>query len=592
MLFSRTTNPDEERMKRKIFQQADFFELERRKLRNVLETKRVEFYIEHTLIAICCGFAALALQETFFAWWFIAHFGLATIERAYAINVHLPRARDQYLIQTLISFMVASIYAVLPIVLWEKHEEHFYFAALAIVSGSVLNTFVGRRPFAQQLLLYAVPNIAIFLSIAYIFAGHVERSYREGLLVVLVAVAISTYVATAIISEYHASKVFMRRRETSQQDELFAAMGRISSGVAHDFNNVLAAIQGCIEVAQLGQTSEERSKALEEASKSVFRGRSLTQQIVRAGSRRSIERPSTDVADLLRNMSLILDRTLPAGIVCDIKSLTTPAWCTIDEGLLQSIVLNLVTNARDALGTSGRIEIELLDEGTTLQSGHSQNERQGHRFVTILVRDNGPGIAHDIAGKIFDLHFSTKDPTGRDGRGLGLNNIRMALEEVGGDISFASTEGSGCEFRVRLLRSDSGETSSTAPSMTNPGYPSSGSKTVLLVEDNPQLLESMKLLLSRSGIRVDAASDGEQAVLAILGSKTEYDALITDWTLPGRIQGDTVVSTFQQHCRSAKTVIISGIGEQIAEEYYAQVPANTNILSKPARVSEILNLIR
>jgi DNA-binding response OmpR family regulator len=102
----------------------------------------------------------------------------------------------------------------------------------------------------------------------------------------------------------------------------------------------------------------------------------------------------------------------------------------------------------------------------------------------------------------------------------------------------------------------------------------------------------MKLLLSRSGIRVDAASDGEQAVLAILGSETEYDALITDWTLPGRIQGDTVVSTFQQHFRSAKTVIVSGIGEQIAENYYTQMPANTNILSKPARVSEILKLIR
>jgi PAS domain S-box-containing protein len=323
-----------------------------------------------------------------------------------------------------------------------------------------------------------------------------------------------------------------------QHSERLNAVGQLSAGVAHDFNNILTIVTGHVGLLLANpEVSPEIKPDLERIENAALRAASLTRQLL-AFSRQQAMFPRTlDLRKIVKEVGTMLARLISESVKFTVDVAAEVPFVEADPAMIEQIVTNLVLNARDAMPNGGELVVAVTAANLSSRDiPASVNARPGV-FVKLAVSDTGDGIPAENISRIFDPFFTTK-PTGK-GTGLGLAVVHGIVQQHGGWITVDSVPGKGSTFGIYFLPSDKPvPTPDTAllkpsPSRVTP----KASQTILLVEDEPMVRELASQILGNAGYLVLPAADGPQALGLWAQYQGQIDMLMTDMVMPNGING-------------------------------------------------------
>ena len=368
------------------------------------------------------------------------------------------------------------------------------------------------------------------------------------------------------------------------QSQKLEALGKLTGGVAHDFNNVLQIISGNLQLLQLTLDDDPlAAKRIASASAAVERGAKLSAQLLAFARRQPLKPLVTDLAQLLRSTEELLRRATGETIETRLL-LADDCWrALVDPHQLENVILNLAINARDAMAGQGQLTIELSNSvlGSDYAARHA--DVAPGDYVQLAVSDTGTGIPAELLDKIFEPFFTTKG----EGTGLGLSMAYGFLRQSGGHLTVDSLPGHGSTFRIYLPRSLEAETE--LPLQLD-GPVLGGKETILVVEDDVQVQTTVVDMLRGLGYGVLRASDGESA-LAIVGSGVPIDLLFTDVVMPGKV-ASTELARQARVLLPHLTVLFTSGYTQDAIMQGGRLEPGVELLSKPYRREDLARRIR
>ena len=408
----------------------------------------IEFSIRLVLVCVAgaCGWVLLGL--TVLPIWVLAYYACVLLERHV---VTLPVGRDPsraFVRLWLVSFLLASVYAFLPVYVWFQDDLVWKFATGVLLTGAALNIFLLRARNWMLGLAYLIPMTAATFIIAASFFEGVWGGPQFWSMMVLCS-CLAMYFGVCLWEADRANTELKRTRAQFLQAQKVEALGTLTSGVAHDFNNLLSVVQGNLELLQTYPDAPDRDDFLHAALlQASRRGAQLTRQLTSYGRKAEMKPKRLAPYDVLDGVKEIADRVLPANITLNLRPSFTNSEILTDETMLHSALLNLVINARDAMPEGGTLRIDVVDpvappEGLTPASSAG--------YLAFEVRDTGAGIPADVLTKVRDPFYSTK-PKGQ-GSGLGLPMVCGFALQSGGDVTIDSTVGQGTTVRLILPRS-------------------------------------------------------------------------------------------------------------------------------------------
>jgi PAS domain S-box-containing protein len=376
--------------------------------------------------------------------------------------------------------------------------------------------------------------------------------------------------------------------EALRQSQKMEAVGQLTGGIAHDFNNLLAGISGSLEVIER-RLSQGRSDGIERfitgAQTSAQRAAALTQRLLAFSRRQTLDPKPTDVNRLVFGMEDLITRTVGPSINVEVVG-AAGLWPTrIDTAQLESALLNLAINARDAMPEGGQLTIETANKWLDNRAGRERDLPPG-QYISVCVTDTGTGIPKDIADRIFDPFFTTK-PIGQ-GTGLGLSMIHGFVRQSGGQVRVYSEPGHGTTMCLYLPRysgeiADDAETAEARIPETGAG------EAVLVIDDEPTVRMLIVEVLEEAGFVAIEAEDGP-AGLKILQSDLRVDLLITDVGLPGGMNGRQVADAARVIRPDLKVLFVTGFAENAAVGN-GDLETGMEVITKPFVMTELANKI-
>ena len=379
----------------------------------------------------------------------------------------------------------------------------------------------------------------------------------------------------------------VHNEEMLREAQKLEAIGKLTGGVAHDFNNYLAIILGNLELMQMKLAGSADIEALlANALRGADRASQLTRSLL-AFSRRSPLTPRrVEPGGLAAEAARLLERTLGASIAVEL-ALAPDAWpVLVDEAQLGTALINLANNARDAMPNGGTLTIAVknVPHGSDM-AGNAGPERGDQ--VEIEVRDTGFGMDAEIQANAVQPFFTTK-PTGH-GTGLGLSMVYGFVKQSGGGIEIDSVPGQGTSVRLYLPRA------STAPPVATvaptPARPATNSEMVLAVEDNEMLREMVTLRLAALGYRVTTAEHAEAALRFVRDPGHQIDLLFTDILMPGSMTGLALAEEARRIRPGLKVLLTSGYsGHELEAVSHGAV--GYSLLSKPYSQDLLARMVR
>lgn len=371
-------------------------------------------------------------------------------------------------------------------------------------------------------------------------------------------------------------------QEAAQRSQKLQTIGQLAGGVAHDFNNLLAALSMHMELLREEQeeAGAEVSHSVELVSSVVERGASLTRQLLSFARQQVLKTERLEAGRLLDNLKPFLGRTLGTHIRVGVVRGEGEHWMEVDKGLLESAVLNLGINARDAMPGGGSITISVGARRLEADDPQAANAQPG-AYVEIAVADTGTGMPPEILQRVFEPFFTTKE-VGR-GTGLGLSMVHGFVAQSGGFTTIDSTVGEGTTVRLNLPRALPPDKESSVKK----ARPAGGRETVLLVDDDDMLRDPLARSLRSLGYTVVEARGGAEA-LEIL-RQTAPDIVLSDVMMPGMLGTDLVREIRNRHS-SLPILVVSGSD---IEKYLSMPPmARADFCAKPFTLAEIAAKIR
>jgi signal transduction histidine kinase/CheY-like chemotaxis protein len=376
------------------------------------------------------------------------------------------------------------------------------------------------------------------------------------------------------------------RREIEEQlhqSQKMEAVGQLTGGVAHDFNNLLMVISGNLELIDDRAADKDSVRGLAAAArKAADRGAKLTAQLLAFSRRQTLNPKSVQASALIRDFQDLLRRAV--GENCEVKLIADDElwWCLADPAQLETAVLNLALNGRDAMPGGGTLEIEVRN--VRLTDGAIAGAAAGP-FVRLSVRDTGCGIAPEIRDRIFEPFFTTKE-VGR-GTGLGLSMVYGFVRQSGGHVTIESEVGVGTTISLYLPRSTRAP---AAPAdATQIRDVPAGSDRILMVEDDEDVLEVTSALLRQLGYDVLCASNGT-AALEILKAGERFDLLFSDVVMPQGINGVELAREAKRLYGDIKVLLTSGNAADVLARHGAQ--DEFPIIRKPYLRAELAQYLR
>lgn len=358
-----------------------------------------------------------------------------------------------------------------------------------------------------------------------------------------------------VTESVQAQQEIKETREALFQAQKMESLGQLTGGIAHDFNNLLMVILGSLELARKRVPQDSKVQSLlNNAIAGAQRGATLTQRMLAFARRQELDPQPVDVGGLIRNMSDLLCRMLGAGIRVDTQFPLVLRPVLVDMSQLEMAVMNLVINARDAMGGEGRILI------TAREDSFPGSPPGSDRLICIAVIDTGPGMSEATLQRAMEPFFTTKG-AGK-GTGLGLSMVHGLAAQSKGHFVLKSVVGEGTRAELWLPVAEV----HSSPQATEPVSTQSPPDTfhvqpldILLVDDDPLVLISTGAMLEDLGHRVTPAAGG-QAALACLTQGERFDLVITDMAMP-EMNGVELANTLEQLFPALPIILSSGFAE-------------------------------
>jgi PAS domain S-box-containing protein len=371
------------------------------------------------------------------------------------------------------------------------------------------------------------------------------------------------------------------------QAQKMEAIGNLTGGMAHDFNNMLSVIIGNLDLLRdLKEDDPDINELTREALDAAFRGADLTRRLLAFARQQPLRPQCVDVNELVSGVARLLRRTLGEDVEFSLDLAPELGPVVVDPAQLEASLTNLATNARDAMPDGGRLMIVTDNRVLDADYAAQHTEVVPGSYVMLEVSDTGCGMTAEVMHRIFEPFFTTKS---RDkGTGLGLSMVFGFIKQSGGHIGVYSEPGIGTSFRLFLPRM-SKDVPVTEDSTVVPLAHGKG-ETVLVVEDNEALRRIVARQLGELGYRVLAAENAA-AGLQLL-DRQSIDLLLTDVVMPGGINGRELARRARQRWPGIKIVFTSGFSEARLNGDAGPLAACTPLLSKPYRKQDLASAAR
>jgi CheY-like chemotaxis protein len=378
------------------------------------------------------------------------------------------------------------------------------------------------------------------------------------------------------------------QEQALRQSQKMEALGQLTGGVAHDFNNLLQVVVGNLEI--LGRTLAPEDGRLRRATDSAMNGAKraaiLTQRLLAFSRRQPLQPKLIVVNELVSGMSELIHRSLGETISVE-TVLAAGLWKTeVDPNQLESALLNLAVNARDAMPDGGKLTIETanahIDEGYALVHA----EVAVGQYVVISVSDTGTGMDREVMSRALEPFYTTKEPG--KGTGLGLSQVYGFVKQSGGHVKLYSEAGQGTTIKIYLPRRHGREADlKIAPGITPEG---TGQETILLVEDDRDVRAYSAEVLRELGYRVIEAYDGPSA-LRLLRNESKVDLLFTDIVLPGGQTGAQVAAEAMTLRPRLKVLFTTGYARN-AIVHHGRLDPGVQLITKPFTYADLAAKVR
>ncbi len=362
------------------------------------------------------------------------------------------------------------------------------------------------------------------------------------------------------------------------------AIGQLTGGIAHDFNNLLTVILGNLEATQARLTGRpELQTRIERATWAAQRGAALTSQLLAFARKQPLAPTPIDLAAAMPEIVPLLRRTLGEHI--DVRYVETAGlWPAMaDAAQLESAVLNLALNARDAMPGGGRLTIELANRVLDEDYARQHAEVAAGDYAMVAVSDTGHGMTPDIVARVFEPFFTTK--LDGKGTGLGLAMVFGFAKQSVGHVKIYSEPGVGTTVRLYLPRAI-GAAAPAEQRTRSPVELPRGSATVLVVEDEPAVREIAVSILGELGYRVLEAADGEEGLRVFEAHAAQIDLLLTDMVLPGALRGRELAERAVAIKPAVKVLYMSGYTEN-SIVHHGRLDDGVQLIGKPFKREQL-----
>ena len=402
---------------------------------------------------------------------------------------------------------------------------------------------------------------------------------------------------TGVWSEPDAQYFFIGRDMTDRitlesqlrQAQKMEAVGQLTGGVAHDFNNILTVIMGMTEVLAGEVSADPRLTPLVAAiDEATSRGAELTRRMLAFARKQPLLPLVVDLNEIVSGTTAMLRRTLGEDIAVKLV-LADGLWPALaDRSQIEDALLNLAVNARDAMPSGGRLVIETANVHLDEQYAAHNLEVVPGDYVSVSVSDSGVGMPRDVLERVFEPFFTTKE-VGR-GTGLGLSMVYGFAKQSGGHVKIYSEVGHGTRITLYLPRTAAAERDAEPVAARTVGAHPAGHETILVVEDSESVRKVAVSILRGLGYQVLEAEDGPSA-LTILSGGEEIDLLFTDLIMPNGMDGEELLKRAHVLRPGLKALFTSGYSEHFLQSR-GNADAGVPLLNKPYRVHKLSEAVR
>ena len=375
-----------------------------------------------------------------------------------------------------------------------------------------------------------------------------------------------------------------RQEERARQAHKMEAIGRLAGGIAHEFNNIHGAILMSLEVMKLMPLGAEGLEQVAGMETLSARAAQLVRQLLAFSRQAPIRRVAVDPAVLVAEKSKLLRPLLGETITLELSTDPDLPWVQADPAAIQQVLVNLCSNARDAMKSGGMLRLHMAAAEVSAERAATYPEVQPGKFVCLSVSDTGCGIPTRIIHRLFEPFFTTKDVV--QGSGMGLATVLGLVEQHQGFVEVESQVEKGSMFRVYLpaVAPPVARTTAAPVSLT-----ARGEGTILLVEDEPDLREVEEIYLAKMGYKVLAAADGEEALALWAKHRAEIDLLYTDVVMPGGLDGRELTQRLLADKPELPVIITSGYNT--VELDFGRAASHIVFVAKPCLPSKLALVI-
>jgi CheY-like chemotaxis protein len=366
-------------------------------------------------------------------------------------------------------------------------------------------------------------------------------------------------------------EVRAQAEEQLRQSQKMQALGQLTGGIAHDFNNLLTVIQGSADILTRDNLPDaKRMRFAQAIVQAASNAASLTSQLLAFARRQPLKPELMDLSDLVSAMQDLLDRTLGSRLEIKVVLMSCPCPVLVDKAQLQSAILNIASNARDAMNGEGSLIIS---------TRHAREE--GKDWVVIDFSDTGSGMPHEVQRRIFEPFFTTKS-TGK-GTGLGLSQVYGFATQSGGTVKVDSVVGEGTTISIFLPCAE--PVQQDRPDLSGPLAEFTIKAKILVVEDNIEVGNFAETLLTEQGHQVVLATSAEQALELL--RQDSFDIVFSDVVMPG-MGGLRLAEVLAKEQPALPIILATGYSEEIVE----RGSTGPQIIFKPYRLETLQSALK
>ncbi len=379
-----------------------------------------------------------------------------------------------------------------------------------------------------------------------------------------------------------------RVEERLTQAQKMESVGQLTGGLAHDFNNILGAVIGNLDLLEERLVHDKTAAGFARASlDAALAGAELVKRLLAFSRRQPLKPARTDLRSAIHDFLPLLKRTLGEQVRIE-SSIASDVWPVMTDAVqLESAVLNLAVNARDAMPYGGTVRIDCRNATVEEDQARQNDELDAGDYVVVAVTDSGTGMTPEVMAHAFEPFFTTKAQGA--GTGLGLSMVFGYAKQTGGTVRLYSEQGKGTTVRLYLPRAiDDGD--AAEPQEDARSSDPTGSERVLYVEDNPQIRKMGEAMLRKLGYKVTAAANAD-AALELFARDSGYDLLFSDIVMPGRLNGAALGRELRERNPRIKILFTTGFASPtVSRDKLAALGAH--LITKPYRRNELARTLR